>query len=510
MARPSQATIDTFMAITGASESLALRKLEEHGGNLDEAVDAHFGAIDRHTTNPTPAASQQYGSMGMNYQNQAGSRGLSQLLSAARSFKPSLLLDPNYRRDLYNRIGASAFTSPRPFSSQPGEVGVLPQRFNTVNGQPHHSGLGQTEDMSGLSRGQGTYGNHNEEEMIQAAIEASKKEVERGYLNQQHSAPNDSSGSGLLQREMHLEDEDFSRAISLSLKTVEQEKAMREQQVETEDQEVGYYDLTRRNEKAKVNGGKLKPGSSSCQEGAGNVKEQALVSRGSNSDTGIIGNCPPHSKDAFRSEEWGEISSEELDDAVMLENALFGEGSTNHFHYSPHLQSNPDKISGPHSVPNLPSPSVTAQQLLRKQQDDEYLASLLADKEKEINALKEAESHFLKEDKTRNKLLEEEKLQRILAAKEASLPQEPAADDENAVTLLVRMPDGSRHGRRFLKSDKLQLLFDFVDVGRSVKSGTYRVVRPYPRHAFSIADSSLTLRELGLTSKQEALFLELI
>lgn len=35
-------------------------------------------------------------------------------------------------------------------------------------------------------------------------------------------------------------------------------------------------------------------------------------------------------------------------------------------------------------------------------------------------------------------------------------------------------------------------------------------VRPYPRHAFSIADSSLTLRELGLTSKQEALFLELI
>lgn len=48
-------------------------------------------------------------------------------------------------------------------------------------------------------------------------------------------------------------------------------------------------------------------------------------------------------------------------------------------------------------------------------------------------------------------------MQRILAAKEASLPQEPAADDENAVTLLVRMPDGSRHGRRFLKSDKLQV-----------------------------------------------------
>lgn len=45
----------------------------------------------------------------------------------------------------------------------------------------------------------------------------------------------------------------------------------------------------------------------------------------------------------------------------------------------------------------------------------------------------------------------------MLAAKQASLPQEPSPDDENAVTLLVRMPNGSRRGRRFLKSDKLQV-----------------------------------------------------
>ena len=46
-----------------------------------------------------------------------------------------------------------------------------------------------------------------------------------------------------------------------------------------------------------------------------------------------------------------------------------------------------------------------------------------------------------------------------MAAKEASLAFEPASDDENAVTLLVRMPDGSRRGRRFLKSDKLHVSF---------------------------------------------------
>lgn len=95
-----------------------------------------------------------------------------------------------------------------------------------------------------------------------------------------------------------------------------------------------------------------------------------------------------------------------------------------------------------------------------------------------------------------------QELERLLAAKEASLPEEPGSDDENAVTLLVRMPNGIRRGRRFLKSDKLQVcyleewlfcsitwlvtkhallfalqfLFDFIDIGRGVKPGTYRLV----------------------------------
>lgn len=51
-----------------------------------------------------------------------------------------------------------------------------------------------------------------------------------------------------------------------------------------------------------------------------------------------------------------------------------------------------------------------------------------------------------------------------MAAKEVSLPKEPAIDDENAITLLVRMPDGSRHGRRFLKSDKLQVKLQKFEV----------------------------------------------
>jgi hypothetical protein len=35
-------------------------------------------------------------------------------------------------------------------------------------------------------------------------------------------------------------------------------------------------------------------------------------------------------------------------------------------------------------------------------------------------------------------------------------------------------------------------------------------VRPYPRRAFGVEESAVTLDELGLTNKQEALFLELV
>ncbi|KAH7863208.1 hypothetical protein Vadar_014735 [Vaccinium darrowii] len=68
-----------------------------------------------------------------------------------------------------------------------------------------------------------------------------------------------------------------------------------------------------------------------------------------------------------------------------------------------------------------------------------------------------------------------------LAANEASFSQELTSDDENELTLQVRMPNGNRNSRRFAKSDKLQSVFDFIDVGGSVKPDSYSLVRPYPR-----------------------------
>uniref|UniRef100_A0A7N2MDN4 UBX domain-containing protein n=1 Tax=Quercus lobata TaxID=97700 RepID=A0A7N2MDN4_QUELO len=442
MARPSQQEIDTFVAITGASESIALRKLEEHGGNLNEAVNAHYGDV--------ASASQPYNFPNMNGPVQAGPCGILPLLSAARSFRPSLLLDANYRRDLYNSIGASDFGTRGQYVPHPGEVREFPQHLNSSNEQPHHSGLRQTEYDTGTSLPHGPGTDENvEEEMSRASIEASKQEAERNYLNQLRSASNDSSGIGLLHNQHHPEDDDISRAISLSLKVFifgsysRGRIAIREQQVKNEDQGAGSSDLIGRNEKAKKSKWKLKRGSSSHKDGAENRKQ--------------------HSTDAVHTDKWGGISLEELDDAAMIEAALFGkipEGTSNHFQHAPNIQTGLDRSSSSHSVPHPPSPFLTEQQSLR---DNRCLV------------FAEDSLTFFGMFLFYHINIVNRELERILAAREASLSKEPEKDNENAATLLVRMPDGSRPGRRFLKSDKLQLLFNFIDVSRVVKPGTYKV-----------------------------------
>ncbi|KAL8497352.1 hypothetical protein ACS0TY_020876 [Phlomoides rotata] len=88
--------------------------------------------------------------------------------------------------------------------------------------------------------------------------------------------------------------------------------------------------------------------------------------------------------------------------------------------------------------------------------------SELGDKTFFIVAKEEAEAALAeelhREENFGRKLQDEQENERQLAAKEASLHQEPTAGNENVVTLLVRMPDGSRRGRRFLKTDNLQVM----------------------------------------------------
>ncbi|OIV94893.1 hypothetical protein TanjilG_22090 [Lupinus angustifolius] len=591
MATLNRDTIETFMTITALSEPIAIQKLQEHGGNLNEAVNAHFSEGDRNlsaSVNNTAVAVPEDDFMDIDDELHAEIHRPPSLLSSDRN-NPFSLLESTIGRGIFD--SHSHLSNQPPFVTHPREVREIPIEVkDDSQSTPQASHHAPTiEDVTGTIHADGPdihgtiiinedddnippvqtayqneqnhetfadtslarsarpsapdfenlpdYSNDIEEEMIRAAIEASKREAEENYPNHNPGRQIDLSESGPQPRQSYLEDPELAHAVSLSLKTAEQEKAVHIQgdvgapavgPSKSSEVELGEVAPNRR----------VQTGSSSFQDEGEDLEEQPLVrsrprlasldSTESDNNVEVIetsilpstgpqddSNPPQHDQNSFP-DEWGGISSEEHDEAVMLEAAMFGgipEGSGHNYSYLPHefVQS---RGIYPRTTPRPPSPSLTAQRLIREQQDDEYLAALQADREKELKAIEEAEAareeERQREEESRRKLQEEQELETQLAAKEAFLPPEPSSDGENVVNLLVRMPDGSRRGRRFLRSDKLQSLFDFIDIGKVVKPGSYRLVRPYPRRAFSYEESKSTLEELGLTNKQEALFLELI
>ncbi|KAL6859387.1 hypothetical protein ACP4OV_017646 [Aristida adscensionis] len=594
MARPSQEAVDTFVGITGADEAVAVRLLEEHGGDLNEAVNAYFNEGDRVTRinqNPVPATASHDDMMEL---DEPLDTMFDRPFFGGGLGNPFTLLDPNF----IGRLASSSGIFGRgPQVTHPREVRQIPIEVKDDSTHAGSSGQGPViEDVTGHESLYGPefhgtvivdeddddlpsapsahdlniprntaqqnhsvpsapplvdvndYSNDIEEEMIRAAIEASKMEAER-MANHINSDEHKSTSRG-------RGDDELARAVSLSLESAERERVLRQDGMHVE-----YHspDLSDREDIEEARGtgerqgvitsnvgtsGRTVDEDENLQDDIQDAEEQPLVrnrsrrTRSGNVETTEAvqrADSPPSSPEPhnvqngpqynvrFPSEEWGGISSEEHDEALMLEAAMFGsypEGAAYPF-------SLPIRGSSTHSpcVAHPPSPTLTAQRLLREQQDDEYLASLQADREKELRTAREAElrrqeeaaarqatleRQKKEEEEKQRKQLEEEELESELAAKQASLPKEPLPNADGAVTVVVRMPDGTRKGRRFLKSDKLQFLFDFIDISRAFKPGTYRLVRSYPRRAFTDGESQMCLSDLGLTSKQEALFLEQI
>jgi hypothetical protein len=113
-----------------------------------------------------------------------------------------------------------------------------------------------------------------------------------------------------------------------------------------------------------------------------------------------------------------------------------------------------------------------------------------------------------------------DQLQQLLSSKASRLPAEPEAGTPSSLHILVRLPSGSRKGRRFLPGDPLQAVFDFVDVecaaaaegqgvaGSScgIQPGGYKLVTQFPRKVFA-EDSSSSIQDAGITT-DTALFIE--
>jgi len=95
----------------------------------------------------------------------------------------------------------------------------------------------------------------------------------------------------------------------------------------------------------------------------------------------------------------------------------------------------------------------------------------------------------------------------------ARLPAEPDASDGDSISIVVRFADGTRFVRRFAATAPLAALFDAVeasDVQTLPDADKVTLIASYPRRVFhrSEAADGRSLRDAGLTGKQEALFVE--
>nr|AWA45175.1 hypothetical protein SS84K11_000002 [Saccharum spontaneum] len=497
MARPPQEAIDTFISITGADEAAAIRVLEEHGHDLNEAVNAYFNEGDRTTTrinqNPVPAtATASYDDM-MELDEPLDPM-FNRPLFPRTLGNPFALLDPGFAD-----ITAADIFGRGPRVTQPRDVRQIPIEVKDSNTQTGSSGQGPIiEDVTGRESFYGPevhgtvivdeddedlpstpsahdpmipssashpnhsmpsappvvdvsdYNNDIEEEMIRAAIEASKREAE-GMKNVLSSGESDNTSRG-------RGDDELARAVSLSLETAERESALRQEGLYVADHSPDLSD---------------KEG----DQGGSRINERRGLT------TGKVGT----SEQAVDEENFQEDSEDDDERPLVRIRSRRFRGRT----IEP-----AETVQRADSPPLSPQPHVQIDHQhnggFPSEEDDEYLAALQADREKELKAVQEAELRRVEEAAAREAALErqkkeeeeklkkqreEEELESELEAKQASLPKEPLQNDEGAVTVVVRMPDGSRRGRRFLKSDKLQYLFDFIDISRTFKPGTYRLLQ---------------------------------
>jgi FAS-associated factor 2 len=152
---------------------------------------------------------------------------------------------------------------------------------------------------------------------------------------------------------------------------------------------------------------------------------------------------------------------------------------------------------------------------LREEQDAEYQRSLEADRERERKREEEraaveaverqrqeaaaaAAAAIAAEEQRKAEF--SAKIERRRSEKRLSLPEEPSADVPNTTLIRIRLPNGSTHQRRFMASDQLQIVQDWVDGLESHEHLKYSLAMTYPRKVFvGIETMMQSLEELDLT-----------
>uniref|UniRef100_A0A6I8PVD6 FAS-associated factor 2 n=1 Tax=Xenopus tropicalis TaxID=8364 RepID=A0A6I8PVD6_XENTR len=149
-------------------------------------------------------------------------------------------------------------------------------------------------------------------------------------------------------------------------------------------------------------------------------------------------------------------------------------------------------------------------QVLRQQQDEAYLASLRADQEKERKKKEKQEQKRREEEEAQLKqMLEERKKRNLEEEKERKsecLPAEPVPDHPDNVKIIFKMPNGTRVERRFLFTQSLSVIHDFLFSLKETPE-KFQIVTNFPRRVLPCLPSEEipvppTLQEAGLSQSQ--------
>jgi len=211
----------------------------------------------------------------------------------------------------------------------------------------------------------------------------------------------------------------------------------------------------------------------------------------------------------------------DLHEAQMLEAALLG------IPFAGDLSEMMPPIERP--PPRPASPSTIAAREIREQQDFEYEESQRRDREKrEAAAEQERRQMEAQVFEAQRKQQEADSITKVLQKKSEALSVEPQESHPDSIMVVIRFPDGARRSRRFLKSNPVSALFNFVDVevnrntldqgsseGASAnrastwwKLGGYDLVTQFPRRVMK-EETTFSLEAAGLTNRQETLFVEM-
>ncbi|XP_078406882.1 FAS-associated factor 2 [Cetorhinus maximus] len=154
-------------------------------------------------------------------------------------------------------------------------------------------------------------------------------------------------------------------------------------------------------------------------------------------------------------------------------------------------------------------------QVLRQQQDEAYLASLRADQEKERKRKEAQEKRRKEEEDVRQQILAEERRQRSLQEekerKSERLPPEPFPDNPDSVKIVFKLPNDTRVERRFLFTQSLTVIYDFLFSLKETPE-KFQIVANFPRRVLPCLPTEKepnppTLQQAGL-SRCEVLFVQ--